>query len=103
MSDSRLHMGHGYTSILPLRHTMKMLLYCRLDAVHYFSEALSSKGTNTCFALACSIQVVVGAQQLALAVGAAVVDTWRQVGAKVDLRCHIAAHLKPAETNGRKG
>ena len=49
----------------------------------------------TSFALAGSVQVVVGAQQLALAVDAAVVDAGREVGAQVHLGRHIGAGLEP--------
>lgn len=49
----------------------------------------------TSFALAGSVQVVVGAQQLALAVDAAVIDAGGEVGAQVHLSCHIGARLKP--------
>lgn len=49
----------------------------------------------TSFALAGGVQVVAGAQQLALAVDAAVVDAGREVGAQVHLGCHIGAGLEP--------
>lgn len=51
----------------------------------------------TCFTLACSIQVVVGAQEFALAIGAAVIDAGGQVRAKVHLSCYISTQLKPTE------
>lgn len=51
----------------------------------------------TCFTLACSIQVVVGAQEFALAIGAAVIDAGGQVRAKVHLSCYITTQLKPTE------
>ena len=54
----------------------------------------------TSFALAGGIQVVVGAQQLALAVDAAVVDAGREVGAQIDLSCHIGARLEPEVQKG---
>ena len=57
------------------------------------------KRTITCFALACCVQVVVGAKQLALAIGSTVINAWRQVRAQVDFRRHVAAHLKPSKTN----
>lgn len=50
----------------------------------------------TSFALAGSIQVVVGAQQLALAIDATVVDAGREVGTQVHLSRHVGAGLKPA-------
>ena len=53
----------------------------------------------TCFAFTGSVQVVVGAQELALAVGAAVVDAGSQVGSHVHLGCDIGTRLKPG--NGR--
>lgn len=49
----------------------------------------------TSFALAGSIQVVVGAQQLALAVHATVIDAGREVGTQVHLSRHVGAELKP--------
>ena len=49
----------------------------------------------TSFALAGGIQVVVGAQQLALAIDAAVVDAGREVGAQVHLGRHVGAGLEP--------
>lgn len=68
---------------------------CMQWALWVIREALTS------FALAGGVQVVVGAQQLALAVDAAVVDAGREVGTQVHLSCHIGAGLKPAvQENG---
>lgn len=50
----------------------------------------------TSFALAGGIQVVVGAQQLALAIDATVIDAGREVGMQVHLSCHVGARLKSA-------
>lgn len=49
----------------------------------------------TCFAFAGGVQVVVGAQQLALSVRPAVVDARRQVRAHVDLSGDVRARLEP--------
>lgn len=59
-------------------------------------------GYLTGFALAGGVQVVVGAQQLALPVDAAVVDAGREVGAQVDLGRHVGAGLEPAPGVGGK-
>lgn len=54
------------------------------------------KGPNlTCFAFTGGVQVVVGAQQLALSVGPAVIDARRQVRAHVNLCGDIGAHVEP--------
>lgn len=50
--------------------------------------------TPTCFAFACSVKVVVGAQQLALSVRPTVVDARGQVGAHVHLGRDISARLE---------
>lgn len=54
----------------------------------------------TCFTLACSIQVVVGAQEFALAIGATVIDAGGQVRAKIHLSCYISTHFKPIQEHG---
>lgn len=59
-------------------------------------------GLLTCFTLTCSIQVVVGTQEFALAIRATVVDAGGQVRTKVNLGCNINAHLKPTADNKDK-
>lgn len=56
----------------------------------------------TCFALAGGVQVVVGAQQLALAVRAAVVDAGSQVGAHVHLGRDVGARLEAGGDTDRQ-
>lgn len=55
----------------------------------------------TCFALACSVQVVIGAEEFALAISATVIDTWGQIGPEIHFCCYISARLKPAEDNSK--
>lgn len=53
----------------------------------------------TCFAFACSVQVVIGAKEFALAISATVIDAWGQIGTKIHFCCYIRTCLKPAENN----
>lgn len=55
----------------------------------------------TCFALACSVQVVIGAEEFALAISATVIDTWGQIGPKIHFCSYISACLKPAKDNNK--
>lgn len=59
--------------------------------------------TPTCFAFACSVKVVVGAQQLALSVCPTVVDARGQVGAHVHLGRDISARLKSGKKTSQTG
>lgn len=55
----------------------------------------------TCFALARRVQVVIGAEEFALAVSATVIDTWGQIGPKIYFCCYISARLKPAKDKSK--
>lgn len=59
--------------------------------------------TPTCFAFACSVKVVVGAQQFALSVRPTVVDARGQVGAHVHLGRDIRARLESGKIKSQTG